>query len=724
MLRDVRDGIGVHNQRPMSGARAALLALLLYLALAVAATWPLGARAADHVYGLGTPPLNVWAMAWVRHQLPRDPLHLFDANAFHPYRHSLAFSEHLLVPTLLGLPVASLTGNDVLAHNVVEILSLALAGLGAFLLARALTADPLASVGAGVLYAFHTWNINELIRIQIVSNQWFPFLLHALLRYFRAPSWPRAGAAAGFALLQAWSGMYWALYLPLLVVPAAAFLQWRHRLPLRALRPLLAALAVTAVAGASLLVPYVATARTLGFARPAPPPVALDRYLDVLPGNALAGLLGIGRPNENAAHFLGFAGMALGLCALLAPRRRLPPALAAARPLLAMLVLGGVLLSLGTRVVIGGHDLAPGPYAALRAWVPGFRNVRYPERFALFAVLGLAPLVAGALVLLRAWVGRAGVAALTALVFLEHLSTPLPLVPLPVGALVPAVYPWLRSADGVRVVAQVPGANYRMERAEAIPMYLSTHHWKRTVQGFTGYSPPATHYARWQILQYPAPHALRFLDRFGVDAVVVAPGAPLPPLEGSPWEIARRFEDGYAVLRHQGPRAAPFAPPADGHPGLSEVARAGWRVRASRPGAARALDGDPGTEWSTVRSTREDNYFRVVLPAPVRLARVSVAVHPPFQWPTGLTLSGLTAEGTWTPLPYDREAAYDGLCAWLLHRPRAARLDIDLAPTLVRGLRLDTRGDDFELPWTMAELRLYEPAAGYSAAGMAATAER
>ena len=35
-------------------------------------------------------------------QLVADPLHLFDGNAFHPYRDTLAFSEHLFVPALLA----------------------------------------------------------------------------------------------------------------------------------------------------------------------------------------------------------------------------------------------------------------------------------------------------------------------------------------------------------------------------------------------------------------------------------------------------------------------------------------------------------------------------------------------------------------------------------------------------------------------------------------------
>src|SRR5437867_4370572 len=185
-----------------------------YVFLAVAATWPLAWRAHDSVFGIGTPPLNIWAMGWVLHQIPRDPLHLFDGNAFYPYTRSLAFSEHLFVPSLLAAPWALATGNLVLAHNLVALLTLALAGLGMYLLCRELTGDEIAAFGAGILYAFHTWNINELIRLQILSNAWFPFLLLALLRFFRAPSARAAAVVGGAYTAQSLSCMYWALYLP------------------------------------------------------------------------------------------------------------------------------------------------------------------------------------------------------------------------------------------------------------------------------------------------------------------------------------------------------------------------------------------------------------------------------------------------------------------------------------------------------------------------------
>ncbi|HWX25714.1 MAG TPA: hypothetical protein VN083_11750, partial [Vicinamibacteria bacterium] len=234
------------DPEPRAAPRTLVRVFLLYAAFALMATYPMVLHPFDRVCGFSkdgeipaaTPPLSIWSMAVVRHQLPRHPLHLFDGNAFYPYGDTLAFSEHLFVPALLGAPFALATSNPVLAYNAVVLLTLCLAGLGMYLLAFEITREPLGAFAAGLLYAFHTWNLNELQRLQILSNEFFPFVLWTLLRFFARPSGGR-GAAVGLAyLLQTLSCMYWALYLPFVFGAAFLVLEWRHRLSLPRLWPL------------------------------------------------------------------------------------------------------------------------------------------------------------------------------------------------------------------------------------------------------------------------------------------------------------------------------------------------------------------------------------------------------------------------------------------------------------------------------------------------------
>ena len=60
--------------------------------LAVLHTWPLALHPGRYSRNDNADTeLNEWIMAWVAHQLPRDPLHLFEANTFYPAHDTLAF---------------------------------------------------------------------------------------------------------------------------------------------------------------------------------------------------------------------------------------------------------------------------------------------------------------------------------------------------------------------------------------------------------------------------------------------------------------------------------------------------------------------------------------------------------------------------------------------------------------------------------------------------------
>jgi hypothetical protein len=686
----------------------------LYLLLAVIATFPLAFDANDRVFGLGTPPLNIWAMAWVDHQLPQDPIGLFDGNVFYPYPRTLAFSEHLFVPALLAVPVNRLTSNPVLAHNLVALLSLALAGLGMYLLCRELNLNTIPALAAGLIYAFHTWNINELIRIQILSNQWFPFLLFALLRFFKRPGWSTGLWVGSFYALQSLSCMYWALYLPYVTFPAVALMFWRTKLPTRKLVPLASGLVPALLLTGLFTVPYFLNKKDLGFRRTEMAPIPVARYLDVLPNNRLyENVLGTARPNENAAHFLGFAAMALAALGLFTGRGNSEKPLADQRSLLVVYVVAGFLLSLGPEIVVAGKSLGPGPYQILRNWAPGFENVRYPERWSLVLVLGFAPLVGNGLQFLQRFTGTAGAVVVAGLLFAEHLAAPLPLEPIPTGRQIPAVYPWLALQPDVRVVAEVPVATrYWGERSGADPMYFSTVHWKRTVQGFTGYFPPAYNYLRWRLFHFPAQESLDFLTKLGVDTIVVRAEEERPSWLDEPdpsWKLWKSFPEGHVVLRLTGATGLRYQPETRSARGLLELDRAAWKVHGSTPGAGRARDSDPTTSWSSGEFQKEHDFYAIRFPEPTVPARVSMRIGSPYEFPMQFQILGLIGNDQWVDLPFDRARVDDRFFAQLLHQPLNAWMDLDLRAPEVIEIRIRiTKTDPYEMPWTMSEIRVFE----------------
>ena len=126
--------------------------------------------------------LNTWIIAWVAHILPRHPLQLFEAPIFYPEPHALAYSEHLLVPALLGAPLLWLGASPVLVHNLLLIAGLTLSGWSTYLVMVRWTGSYGAAVVAGLLYAFNAHTLTRFVHLQAFHVWLLPAMLYAFDR--------------------------------------------------------------------------------------------------------------------------------------------------------------------------------------------------------------------------------------------------------------------------------------------------------------------------------------------------------------------------------------------------------------------------------------------------------------------------------------------------------------------------------------------------------------
>jgi hypothetical protein len=134
-----------------------LFAAAVCAGLAIAHTWPLATAPGTLCRNdNGDAQLNEWILAWIAHQLPRAPAHLFDANIFYPARNTLAFSEPLIVPGIMGAPLHWLGASPVLVYNVVLILGFTLTAWATFTLVYEWTRDRSAALLAASVFAFNT----------------------------------------------------------------------------------------------------------------------------------------------------------------------------------------------------------------------------------------------------------------------------------------------------------------------------------------------------------------------------------------------------------------------------------------------------------------------------------------------------------------------------------------------------------------------------------------
>lgn len=153
------------------------------MALTVLHTWPL-ATDPVHLSRLDNSDadLNTWIIAWDAYELPRAPLRLFEAPIFYPERHTLAYSEHLLVPALMGAPLIWLGASPVFVHNILFMLGMALSAWAMYLVIASWTGSWSAGLIAGLLYGFNAHVLARFAHLQAQHVEFLPIVLYAIDR--------------------------------------------------------------------------------------------------------------------------------------------------------------------------------------------------------------------------------------------------------------------------------------------------------------------------------------------------------------------------------------------------------------------------------------------------------------------------------------------------------------------------------------------------------------
>jgi hypothetical protein len=203
----------------------------------------------------------------------------------------------------------------------------------------------------------------------------------------------------------------------------------------------------------------------------------------------------------------------------------------------------GVVMCLGTTLNIFGHSYnIPMPYDLFFYVFPGFKVMRVPARFIILVILALAVLSGFCVRAVLTWVtarrsaalGALVALAIIALVVLDLMSVALPMHEVPLKQDFPKVYKWLAQQKGDVPVAELPLANYRRRTFEAglqyeptwlerEPMrtYYSTLHWKKMLNGYSGFIPSSYYEAVATTAGFPSVESIAWLKATGIKYVIV-----------------------------------------------------------------------------------------------------------------------------------------------------------------------------------------------------------
>jgi hypothetical protein len=506
----------------------AVLACAAAAALTVVMTWPLAAgfnRLGRTAPGDG--PYAIWNVSWVAHALTSDPLHLLDANIFHPDRATLAYSEINLVAGIVAVPGWLATANPYVAQNSALMFAFATSLLGMGLLARHVTGSTEAAGIAAVLYAFYPYFFAHTAHIQLLMGGGIPLALLLMYRVADSPS-PARGVALGVALAaQALACAYYGIFAGLLVGYAGiVFAITRRRLREgRYWTAIAIAAVVSMLCVLPFFLPFVQMQQEGGFRRTLDDSIRysanLSSYL-ASPAHAHRWLLTIiGRwPRFTEVLFPGLVALALAglglMAAIVGSRGRRDRA----APDGETMVLFG---SIGALAFWASFGPGAGLYALLYHTIPLFSFLRAPSRLGPVVMLAIAIFAAlGARWLLeriaRGTRRTLAAAAVAVIALLELNSLPFPWERAPA---LPKPYEMLAVLPR-GPVAEFPFYGGRVAyHLHTQYMLFSTAHWFPLVNGYSDHIPREFREAATVLDSFPSNDSFSVLKRRRVRYIAV-----------------------------------------------------------------------------------------------------------------------------------------------------------------------------------------------------------
>ena len=491
-----------------------LASLVFFSAIAVVHTWPLASDPAhltrhDNRDSL----LNEWIIAWVAHQAPRDPLHLFDANVFYPEHDTLAYSEAMILQSAMGAPLLWLGASPVLTYGLLLLAGFALTGWSMSLVVHRWTGHWTAGLVSGLVFGFSAHTLTRLPHLQAQHAEFLPVVLLALDEVLSRATSRAAVVLAMSFVLQSLASVYLLVFT--LFACVAGVVARVAELNRAQLTPVVGKLALAGVSAAVVLIPFLlpywhanSQGLTRGLAEATHFAATWKDYLST-PSNFHYPLWSKRFfDGSGSALFPGALGLALSILTL---ARGVAFRDGRARMCL-VIGLVGVVLSFGPKV--------PG-YALLYSAVPLLRGIRATARFGYLATFGVAVLAGFGVVIVRAWTPPRAwpvvAAALITIAGIEQLAAPIGYRRF--DGIAP-IYRYLAQTVGT-VAVEIPFFGPQGAQHHATYMLNSTAHWRPILNGYSGFQPASFHRNAETLGDFPDERSIAKLREIGVTHVFV-----------------------------------------------------------------------------------------------------------------------------------------------------------------------------------------------------------
>ncbi len=521
-----------------------IVALAVFFLSAIYITYPLVFHMGTLATGTGDELLIAWTHNWVLHALLTNPFSLFEANLYFPYHNTLAYSDLYLTTSLLAAIPIAIIGQPIVANNFTIIFSLILLGFSTYLLSFYLTKNYFASLVAGVLVVFSPVVLDKTVHIQILAIEWVPLALLAFFHFLKSRKTRYLLLSLLFFLLQTYTSFlpgYFILFSYVIIFIYQMVNKNKKTLQLitkkNTFSIILAFLVILPI-----VIPYFQVAKEFSYARDIRDavhfslepedllyPSIYTRMQDVLL------TLPFNQVSQNNEFKPGFPGVVFGMLILVAFGYYIKHFKTNGKLLhpFITIALTGVTLSLGPVLHLGRQTVhvpfvIPLPYSLFYYLIPGFQGFRNSARWELLFILAMAIVIAIVLDKLlkkHSFHFKSIIYCILIIGCVWEFKGPMHFVSLPQKQNFPKEYQWLTTTPQDTAYIELPVYNWYMwpyTKHEIWREYYSTIHFRKAVNGYSGFSPPP-----WQkmivntLADFPSNQTIAELKKREVNYVLI-----------------------------------------------------------------------------------------------------------------------------------------------------------------------------------------------------------
>ncbi|OGK13013.1 hypothetical protein A2859_05825 [Candidatus Roizmanbacteria bacterium RIFCSPHIGHO2_01_FULL_37_16b] len=205
----------------------AFLLLLVAFIFSASLTWPLIKNLYSYYENSGDYALNGWFLFYMQKSILTgkifDQESLFNTGAFYPLPYTLAFSDHLFIPSLVFLSIFAFTKNLVFSVNLFTLLTFILTFITSFLFVHNFLKNSYASLVGAFIFTFNPITLNLINTLQLTNKFFLPLVYLYAYKFFSKPSFKNGILFYLFFTLNALSSIYYQIFtvvtLPLFFIP-------------------------------------------------------------------------------------------------------------------------------------------------------------------------------------------------------------------------------------------------------------------------------------------------------------------------------------------------------------------------------------------------------------------------------------------------------------------------------------------------------------------------